>query len=486
MAITKVLVVENEETVAHMIISSLKRYGFEPLGHVSTGADALNMAREHHPDLILMDIVLNGHMDGIATAKKIQKDNDIPVIFLTGHSDEAMIKRAKEASPFGYIIKPFNFKELLTSIELAIARHEHVTELKKSKAFLQSIIDGIAHPILVIGLDYKIIISNKAANELLPEKDHPLNNMTCHQMSHQIDVPCFDFDKDHRCPVMEVRKTLAPSIIQHLHKKPDGEIRYHEIVASPMLGMDGKLESVIVSYHDYTERKKAEDALSDQKDKFLSVLIHDLKGPLIPILGYTKRLLHGKVKTEEKRQDALNIIYEVTENLYKDIEDISIRLKERNLIESSEFAAINFSEMAAGTITNHMPEAEHKGLRIIADIECIKGTKIEINANIYQIKSMIENLLSNAIKYAKSKIFCSLTKKDNFLRFTVTDDGEGIPESLHKYIFNEYFQAPGSKGGIGVGLYSVKRVVKRHNGRIIVKTPPEGGISFEVYLPYKE
>jgi DNA-binding response OmpR family regulator/two-component sensor histidine kinase len=486
MADTKILVVEDEEIVASMINSSLKRYGYATFGHASNGIDALDMIKENIPDLVLMDIMLNDRMDGIDTAKIIHRDYDIPVIFLTANTDEGLIKRAKEASPFGYIIKPFNFRELLTSIELAITRHNHVTELKKSRAFLQSIIDGIAHPIMVIGLDFKIIISNISALELLSDSKIPLNNLTCHQMSHKIDIPCIDFDKDHRCPVIEVRKTLAPSIVQHKHIKPDGEIRYHEVVASPMLGIDGTLQSVIVSYHDYTERKKAEDALSDQKDKFLSVLIHDLKGPLIPILGYTKRLLSGKVKTEEKKQDALNIIHEVAEKLYKDIEDISIRLKERNMIESPDFDIINFGELFAQTISNHIPQIEHKGLKIDVDLEGIRNSNIEINANIYQIKSIIENLLSNAIKYAKSEIKAHLNQTEAFLRFVIIDDGRGIPESLHGDIFKEYFQAPGSEKGVGVGLYSVKRVVKRHNGKIIVKTPPEGGVSFEVYLPYRE
>ncbi|MBF0473760.1 MAG: response regulator, partial [Nitrospirae bacterium] len=388
MAAIKVLVVEDDDIVAGMINSSLKRYGYETFGHATTGNDALQMIKENTPDLVLMDIVLNALMDGIDTAKIIQRDYDIPVIFLTGHTDEALINRAKEASPYGYIIKPFNFRELLTSIELAITRHEKVTELRKSRAFLQSIIDGIAHPIMVIGLDFKIIVSNKSASVWLSDKNIPLTNLTCHMISHKIDIPCHEFDKDHRCPIMEVRKTLTPSIIQHKHQTPEGDTRYHEVVASPLLGLDGKLQSVIVSYHDYTERKKAEDALSDQKDKFLSVLIHDLKGPLIPILGYTKRLLSGKVKTEEKKQDTLNIIHEVAENLYKDIEDISLRLKERNMIESPDFAIINFSELFATTITNHIPQIEHKGLKIIADLDAIRNAKIEINANIYQIKSL--------------------------------------------------------------------------------------------------
>jgi len=99
----EILVVEDEGIVARDIQATLERLGYSITGTVASGEEAINMARYNHPDLVLMDIVLKGPIDGIEAAQKIRDELDIPVIYLTANADEATVERAKLTEPFGYI-----------------------------------------------------------------------------------------------------------------------------------------------------------------------------------------------------------------------------------------------------------------------------------------------------------------------------------------------------------------------------------------------
>ena len=121
---SRILIVEDEMVISLEIAATLKRLGYEVVGQAITGLDALRLVEEHDPDLILMDIRLKGEMDGIEAACQVTDRFDLPVIFLTAHSDEATLERAIAVSPSGYLIKPFKDRELYSSIELALHKHE--------------------------------------------------------------------------------------------------------------------------------------------------------------------------------------------------------------------------------------------------------------------------------------------------------------------------------------------------------------------------
>ena len=120
----KVLVVEDENIVALEIKDRLKRLGYAVCGVVAFGEQAVEEAREKHPDLVLMDIRLKGKMDGVEAAGIIQRESDIPVVFLTANSDDPTFLRAKLTNPFGFVLKPFHERELKTSVDLALYKHK--------------------------------------------------------------------------------------------------------------------------------------------------------------------------------------------------------------------------------------------------------------------------------------------------------------------------------------------------------------------------
>ena len=120
---SRILVVEDEMVISLEITETLRRLGYEVVGQAITGLDAVRLADEKNPDLILMDIRLKGEMDGIEAASRIRGRYEQPVIFLTAHSDDVTLERAIAVSPSGYLIKPFKDRELYSSIELALHKH---------------------------------------------------------------------------------------------------------------------------------------------------------------------------------------------------------------------------------------------------------------------------------------------------------------------------------------------------------------------------
>ncbi len=124
----RILVVEDEHIVAMGIKKMLKNLGYTVTGVASSGKDAISKAESTFPDVVLMDIMLKGDMDGVEAAKEIRERFDVPVVYLTAYSDNKILERAKKTEPFGYIVKPFDEKDLHSSIEVALHKHRKEKE----------------------------------------------------------------------------------------------------------------------------------------------------------------------------------------------------------------------------------------------------------------------------------------------------------------------------------------------------------------------
>jgi signal transduction histidine kinase len=126
-----VLIVEDEFIVASDIEQSLRRIGYRVVGTAGSGPEAIELARELRPDLILMDIQLRGSMDGIEAARQIRSEIGVPVVFLTAYADDHTLARAREVAPYGYLLKPFVTRELQISIVMALAKHRAFADLDR-------------------------------------------------------------------------------------------------------------------------------------------------------------------------------------------------------------------------------------------------------------------------------------------------------------------------------------------------------------------
>ncbi len=137
-----ILVVEDESIVSKDIQNSLKKLGYNVVGSSATGEKAIDLAATENPDIVLMDIMLKGEMNGIEAASIIKEKQKIPVIFLTAYADELTLSKAKVTQPYGYILKPFKEIDLHTTIEMAIYKHGKEQEIIKERDLFYSIIEN--------------------------------------------------------------------------------------------------------------------------------------------------------------------------------------------------------------------------------------------------------------------------------------------------------------------------------------------------------
>src|SRR5579871_1627690 len=126
----RILLVEDEKVVAADIEECVKSLGYEVVGAAATGTQALRLAVQTEPDLVLMDIKLKGSLDGIEVAGALYEQLQIPVVYLTAHADAEILERAKKTAPSGYVLKPFDDRSLRTAIELAFEQHRREQQLR--------------------------------------------------------------------------------------------------------------------------------------------------------------------------------------------------------------------------------------------------------------------------------------------------------------------------------------------------------------------
>ena len=140
---TSVLIVEDDEAISETLSLALQQLSYKVAGTVTNGTDAVASVRKNLPDIILMDIELLGDMDGIQTTKEILTKFDVPVIYLTGRTDDDTIDKVKKTNPYGYIVKPFEVTELKVAIELALYKHDVEIGREKMISELQDVVANV-------------------------------------------------------------------------------------------------------------------------------------------------------------------------------------------------------------------------------------------------------------------------------------------------------------------------------------------------------
>lgn len=178
----RLVVVEDEVIIARDIQQTLIRLGYEVLALSMTGEDALKKVTETHPDVVLMDIRLSGAMDGVAAAEIIRTRDKLPVVYLTAHSDEATLRRAQITEPYGYVLKPFEERELVIAIDIALYRHAVEMQLRRMERWLATTLDSIGDAVLATDSTGTITYMNRVAEaltgwKLIDAVGHPLDKI---------------------------------------------------------------------------------------------------------------------------------------------------------------------------------------------------------------------------------------------------------------------------------------------------------------------
>jgi len=166
MAKTRILIVEDESLVAKDIQAMILNLGYAVAGVVSSGEKALQKIEDNPPALVLMDIVLKGPLDGIATAEKILARFNIPIVYLTAYADETTVNRAKLTEPFGYLLKPFEERELQTTIEMALHKFARETQFLERERWVFSILDNLQYAVIAVDPQGRISFMNALSEQL--------------------------------------------------------------------------------------------------------------------------------------------------------------------------------------------------------------------------------------------------------------------------------------------------------------------------------
>jgi PAS domain S-box-containing protein len=296
MSSARILIVEDEGIEALDMQYRLKCLGYPTSVVVATGEEAVSAAGEKCPDLVLMDIMLQGEIDGVTAAEQIRALCDIPVIYVTAYADEATLQRVKITEPHGYIVKPFHDRELHIAIDMALYKHKMEKKLKENEKWLATTLKSIGDAVIATDSHGMITFMNPVAEGLTGWKLAEAANKKFSEIFRII-------NRDKRNPVDNpVERVLAEGVTvgmaNHtlLVSRKGNEIPIDDS-AAPIRADDGSMMGVILVFRDITAREQAENAVLRAKEYWERTF--DATPDLIAIIDTTFHIVQAnKAMTE--------------------------------------------------------------------------------------------------------------------------------------------------------------------------------------------
>jgi diguanylate cyclase (GGDEF)-like protein/PAS domain S-box-containing protein len=259
----RLLIVEDEKIIALDLQRRLEKFGYQVVALSTTGRDAIAKAEEHKPDIILMDIMLAGDIDGIEAAKVINKQFQIPLIFLTAYADEKTLERAKEAEPFGYILKPFKEKELYTTIDIALYKHRIDNQLKSQERRFSAILHSIEDGIIATDHDNNIQFMNPIAEKVTGWREENAIGKPLLEVMKLVDERT---QQAYDLPTMGDGAEMVPSTFfkDTLIVDPKENSIPVEGTIAQIIDRNESIEGQVIALRDITKRKELSDTISYQ------------------------------------------------------------------------------------------------------------------------------------------------------------------------------------------------------------------------------
>ncbi|MGA1875124.1 MAG: response regulator [bacterium] len=538
---TKILIVEDEAIEALDLQQRLTSLGYPAPEIVFSGEEALKKAEEIRPDLVLMDIMLSGEIDGVTAAEKIKAQFDIPIIYLTAYADEDTLQRAKITEPYGYIVKPFKERELHIMIDVALYKHNMEKKLKENEKWLATTLRSIGDGVIATDKEGLITFMNGVAESLMGWSLEEIVRKPLAQVFNII-------NRDTRLPVENpVTRVIDEGTIGGLANHTilmarDGREIPIDDSAAPIKDDQGNIIGVVLIFRDVTEREKAlqvlhgyqkeleqrvaektrdlqkineqlqqeikerkemegekeklqAQILQSQKMEAIGVLAagvaHDFNNLLTAVIGHTSLAL---LKVDEadplvRELEAIRRAADQAANLTRQLLIFSRK-------QSVEFAPIDLNKGIANLL--HML---HRliGEDITLTFESAPDL-YSVFADEGNIEQVIMNLAVNArdampkggkltIKTEKVTLDEEQAERipqgraGRFVRLSITDTGCGMDEETREKIFEPFFTTKGVGRGTGLGLAVVYGIVGQHQGWIEVESEPGRGTAFFIYLP---
>ena len=509
---TRILIVEDELVVARDISHQLRAMGYEPIGTTPRGDEALALAAQHHPDLILMDIQLDGPVDGVEAARRIREIHAIPVIFLTAFASEPALARAKTAGPFGYIVKPFEEQELRMAIEVALNLHQIEARLRTSEArtrLLSRAVEQCPVSIIITGADGRIEYVNPHFTKATGYSAGEAAAQNPRLLKSGRQSP--EFYARMWSTIWSGREWSG----EFHNRRKDGSLFWEHASISPVRSDDGRITHFVAVKEDITSRKEAEDNLlqakaelqetnarlevsirqardlasaaetaNQAKSAFLATMSHELRTPLNVINGVSATLLEQDPPPSQRT--ALDLIHHSGQNLLGIIEEVldytGLQAGQATLdSQPCELAAIAFHSLRLAA-----ERAAGKGVDVRCQIDpSVPGRVITDGRKLGQV---LTNLLCNAVKFTEyGHVELGIAARRPSpgiwaLEFVVRDTGIGIADDQLTRLFQPFSQADGTItrrfGGSGLGLAISRTLAHLLGGDITVQSRPREGSTF--------
>jgi PAS domain S-box-containing protein len=260
----KILLVEDDGIEAMDIKRTLESFDYEVPYVASSGGEAIKKALEIQPDLILMDIVLKGEINGIDAAHKI-KELSIPLIYLTAHSEDSTVQKAKFTEPYGYIIKPYDSSELKYAIELALYKSKMEKRLKESEMRYRFIVEAANEGIWSMGADFNTTYVNQKMAEMLGYNAEEMLGKPVTSFMFEEDIP------DHEEHIKSRLEGVSENYERRLKHKDGSEV-FTLVAATVLKDINGNFNGSFGMFTDITHRKEMEKQLNDSTSQLFHII----------------------------------------------------------------------------------------------------------------------------------------------------------------------------------------------------------------------
>ncbi len=403
----RILIVEDENIIAEDIRNTLVKFNYKVPAIVSSGEKAIQKAEELNPDLILMDIMIEGNMNGIEAAKLIQSEFRIPIVFLTAYADEKILEQAAESSPFGYLIKPFEDRELRATIEMAFYKSRMEMELRKNRNFLLRVIDTVPNNIFVKDKNGKYLMVNNSLAELYNTTPKEMIGKTDRELIKKSKIKNEDLEnliKDDINVINGKKKILIPEESLSLE---DGKKIWFQTTKVP-LDSPYDPEVLLGVSVDITELKNSFIRLQELMEETVNGLVSAVEKRDPYTAGHQRRVsllanaIAEKMELEKFRSDGLRIAA-----IVHDIGKINVPseiLSKPGKLTNAEFdlikthpqagfeilSIINFPWPVAEIVLQHQERIDGSGYP-----NGLKGDEIFIEARIISVADVVEAIASH-------------------------------------------------------------------------------------------
>ena len=536
MANVQILVVEDEVIIAKDIQNMLKKLGYAVSAATSSGEEAIKKVAETLPDLVLMDIVLEGDMDGVAAAEQIRDCFDIPVVYLTAYSDDTTLQRAKITEPYGYILKPFQERELYTTIEMALYKHKMERKLKENEQWLSTTLKSIGDAVIATDAEGFVTFMNPVAEVLTGWKQEDAGGKP---LTDIFDIMNEETGKQVDDPATKIlREGVVMGLENHMVLiAKDGTRLPIDDSYAPIRDEKGNIAGVVLVFRDITERKRAEKDLRAAYDQSVAYA-QELKEQI----EERKRMEEEKKKVEAQlfqaqkmeavgrlaggvahdfnnlmtvvigHSDLMLMRLSKEDPLYNNVEEIR-KAGERAASLTQQLLAFSRKQILKSKVINVneiITNMKNMLRRLIGEgvqLQTALGSELgRVECDPAQIEQVFMNLVINARDAMPKggKITIETTNVDldetyaskhgielkpaTYVLLEVSDTGIGMNKEVQNQIFEPFFTTKEKGEGTGLGLSTVYGIVKQSGGFIWAYSEVGLGTTFKIYLPvvYKE